>query len=90
MALPVLTIVMKKTYIRRFRADVQDAMVEILEDASYPARQIDDQASGDDAVALAFTLDATAVQGDELDLAVQKIERLPGVQQAFWTAGGDR
>lgn len=75
---------------REARADVQEAMEDILEAANYPPRQIEDEASGDDAVELAFTLYATAVQSDELDLAVEKLERLPGVQQAFWTSGEDR
>ncbi|CAM4199145.1 MgtC/SapB family protein [Bordetella muralis] len=71
------------------QSEVRGNMVEILEDASYPPRQIDDHPFGADEVEIEFTLYATAVQAQELDDAVQKAEGLPGVRQAFWNASDD-
>ena len=72
---------------RDLQSDVREKLAEILEDASYPARQIDDHPFGDESVEIEFTLYATAVQAEELDRVVQQAEVLPGVQQVFWNAG---
>lgn len=72
---------------REDQSDVREKTADILEDASYPARQIDDHAFGESEVEIEFTLYATAVQSEELDAVVKKAERLPGVRQAFWNAG---
>lgn len=74
---------------REFKSDIQEAMVQILEDASYPARQVDDHPFGADEIEIEFTLYATAVQPEELDAAIGKVERLPGVRQAFWNSGDE-
>jgi putative Mg2+ transporter-C (MgtC) family protein len=74
---------------REFQSDVREKMTEILEDASYPARQIDDHPFGEDEVEIEFTLYATAVQAEELDEVVKQVEVLPGVRQAFWNAGDE-
>lgn len=66
---------------------VRERMAAILEAASYPARQIDDHAFGQDEVEIECTLYATAVQAEELDAVVARAETLAGVRQAFWSAG---
>lgn len=71
------------------QSEVREKMAEVLEDASYPARQIDDHPFGEGEVEIEFTLYATAVQAEELDAVVKKAEVLPGVRQAFWNAGED-
>jgi len=67
-------------------AGVREQLALILEQASYPVRQIDEHPFGHDAVEIEYTLYATAVQNDELDAAVTRAEALPGVRQAFWSA----
>lgn len=72
---------------RESQSEVREKMADLLEDASYPAREIDDHPFGEDEVEIEFTLYATAVQAEELDAAVKQAELLPGVRQAFWNAG---
>jgi len=67
-------------------ADVREQLAIILENASYPVREIDEHPFGRGTVEIEYTLYATAVQSDELDAAVAEAESLPGVQQAFWSA----
>lgn len=74
---------------RDVRSDVHEQMVALLEQAAYPARQVEDEDFGDDSVRIEFTLFATAVQGEELDQAVALAEALAGVKQAFWTVGDE-
>lgn len=71
---------------REQQSDVREKVLEILEQASYPARQVDDHPFGEDEVEIEITLYATAIQPDELDAAVKAAEGLPGVRQAFWNA----
>ncbi|ACM34939.1 MgtC/SapB family protein [[Acidovorax] ebreus] len=74
---------------REFQSDVREKVAEILDESSYPARQIDDHPFGEGEVEIEFTLYATAVQVDELNEAVKMAEALPGVRQAFWNAGDE-
>lgn len=74
---------------RDTRSDLHDAMMDLLQQATYPARQVEDADFGDDLVRIEFTLFATAVQAEELDQAVVQAEALPGVKQAFWTVGDE-
>ncbi|WP_337171159.1 MgtC/SapB family protein [Gemmatimonas aurantiaca] len=71
------------------QSDIREKVAEILEDASYPARQIDDHPFGDESVEIEFTLYATAVQAEELDLVMKQAEDIPGVQQIFWNASDE-
>lgn len=71
------------------QSDIREKVAEILEDASYPARQIDDHPFGDESVEIEFTLYATAVQAEELDLVMKQAEDIPGVQQVFWNASDE-
>ncbi|MBN8791419.1 MAG: MgtC/SapB family protein [Stenotrophomonas nitritireducens] len=72
---------------REAQSDVREQMAELLEEASYPPRQIEDHPFGGGEVEIEFTLYATAVQAGELDAVVERAEALPGVRQAFWNAG---
>lgn len=74
---------------RDIQSDIREQMVEMLEAASYPSRQVEDHPFGEDGVEIEFTLYATAVQADELNRVVEQAEALPGVQQAFWHAGDE-
>ncbi len=74
---------------REFQSDVREKVAEILDESSYPARQIDDHPFGEGEVEIEFTLYATAVQVNELNEAVKMAEALPGVRQAFWNAGDE-
>ena len=74
---------------RELQSDVREEVAEILDESSYPARQIDDHPFGEGEVEIEFTLYATAVQVDELNEAVKMAEALPGVRQAFWNAGDE-
>lgn len=74
---------------RDLQSEVREKMVEILEGASYPARQIEDHPFGRDGVEIEFTLYATAVQAEELNFVVTQVEALPGVQHVFWNAGDE-
>lgn len=56
-----------------------------LEQAQYPARDIDARAFGDDAVEIEAVLTATGVDGDELDALVARLLASPYVTQAFWS-----
>lgn len=71
---------------REQQSDVREKVLEILEQASYPARQVDDHAFGEDEVEIEITLYATAIQAQQLDAVVDHAEDLPGVRQAFWNA----
>jgi len=74
---------------RDIQSDIHEQMVEMLNEASYPTRQVEDHAFGHDALEIEFTLYATAVQAEDLDAVIKKAEALPGVQQAFWHAGDE-
>jgi len=68
-------------------AEVREQLADLLEEASYPARQIDEAPFGEHEVQIQFTLYATAAQADELDAVLTQAERVAGVRQAFWHAG---
>lgn len=71
---------------RDVQAAAQDRLVELLETASYPVRDVDQHAFGQADTEIEATLYATAVDADELDRVVTQLERHPGVLQAFWNA----
>jgi len=74
---------------RGYGAQVREQMVELLDTALYPVRELDEQAFGSQAMEISATLYATAVQSEELEAVVEKIEALEGVQQAFWYAAAE-
>lgn len=74
---------------REQQSDVREQLLEILEQANYPARQVDDHPFGEEDVEIEVTLYATAVQPEELDGVMKQAEDLPGVRQAFWNASDE-
>ncbi|PVZ15758.1 MULTISPECIES: MgtC/SapB family protein [unclassified Pseudomonas] len=74
---------------RQHHGAVREQVSAHLEQASYPARQIDDEPFGQHDVELAFTLYATAVQSEELDTLSRRLQVLDGVRQAFWSAADE-
>lgn len=75
--------------LRDMQSEIREQMVEMLEDATYPPRQVESYPFGEDCVEIELTLYATAVQAEELNQVVHQAENLPGVQQAFWHAGDE-
>jgi len=68
------------------QAQVREKLVEQLESASYPARDINQHAFGTHDIEIEATLYATAVNGDELDRVMADLEATTGVVQAFWSS----
>lgn len=58
--------------------------MDILEAATYPARDIDVRSLGENTLELAAALYATAGTADDLDRMVGQLRRLEGVEQAYW------
>ncbi|MBH1963667.1 MAG: MgtC/SapB family protein [Comamonadaceae bacterium] len=56
-----------------------------LEQARYPARDLDAHAFGDDSVEIEAVLSATGVDGEALDAMVARLVANPYVTQAFWS-----
>ncbi|WLA04900.1 MgtC/SapB family protein [Xanthomonas translucens] len=74
---------------RGVHGEVRERLIELLEAAHYPAREVDQHPFGQHDVEIAATLYATAVRAEELDTVIQHLEGEPGVQQAFWNAGAE-
>jgi len=64
---------------------VMAQLEEELERSSYPTRDLDIHAFGQEEVEIKATLVATSVDGDELDALVKRLAALPAVRQAFWS-----
>ena len=69
------------------QADVREGMQELLEAANYPVRAVEKHEIPPHNTEIEAELFATAVHAEELDQVVTQIETLPGVLQAFWSAG---
>lgn len=69
---------------RDVQAEVLEKLVEVLEAANYPVRDIDQHAFGQTDAEIQATLYATAVDSSELDKVAGEMEALYGVKQAFW------
>lgn len=65
------------------RDELRDILVERLEAANYPIRDIE-ELEREDQVELVATLAATSVKADELDMATEALEKIPGVAHATW------
>jgi len=74
---------------RAAQADVRERLLDMLEAASYPVRQIDEHPFGNHEVEISLTLYATAVQVDEMDAIIAQAETLPGLRLVFWNAGDE-
>ncbi len=71
---------------QEMRDDVRDLLVEKLEAATYPIREITSLDRGEDEVELIATLAATSVDAPELDAVTAALEVAPGVVYATWTS----
>lgn len=74
---------------RDSQAEVREKLVELLEAANYPVRDLDQHPFGQTDAEIQATLYATAVEPDELDRVMVSLEAQAGVQQAFWNASAD-
>ena len=78
------------TYEVRIIADTEalpalrERLVEVLEAAHYPVGVIDQDEHGEEQMELVATLVSTAVDPTELEAAVAKLARHPGVSHATW------
>jgi len=68
------------------QSEVRERLTEWLDAANYPVRDIDHHAFGQGDTEIAATLYATAVDGEELDHIMTRLEAEEGVLQAFWNA----
>jgi len=68
------------------RDDVRDLLVEKLDAATYPVRDIEAVERGEEEVELIATLAATSVDPAELDAVAAALEGKPGVVYATWTS----
>jgi putative Mg2+ transporter-C (MgtC) family protein len=71
---------------RDAQAPVLEQLVAWLEEASYPVRDVEQHPFGRDDAEIEATLYATAVEAEELDRVVNRLEKLEGVRQAYWYA----
>ena len=74
---------------RGVQSEVREHLIELLEAANYPVRDVDQHAFGQADAEIEATLYATAVDADELDRVIAQLETRSGVQQAFWNASSD-
>jgi putative Mg2+ transporter-C (MgtC) family protein len=68
------------------RDRVRDELVERLEEANHPIRELEVVERSEDEVELVATLAATSVEPNELDAVAQDLEKLEGVSHATWTS----
>lgn len=71
------------------RPQVMDRLIALLEEASYPVRDVDQHAFGPTDTEVEATLYATAVEPDELDRVVAAMAQVDGVHQVFWNASAE-
>lgn len=71
---------------QEFRDDIRDLLVEKLDAAAYPIREISVLGRAEDEVELIATLAATSVDAAELDAVTAALEGAPGVAHATWTS----
>lgn len=74
---------------RTGQPEVREKLLELLEAANYPVRDVDQHPFGQMEAEIEATLYATAVQAEELDRVMTQLELLDGVRQAFWSSGAD-
>lgn len=74
---------------REAQAEVGESLAQLLEAASYPARDVSRHPFGQTDTEIEATLYATSVNGDELDAVIARIESQPAVVQAFWHSSTD-
>ena len=68
------------------RDRVRDELVDKLEAAKYPIRDIEVDERAEDEVELVAVLTSNSAEPQELDAVTQELEKLPGVSYATWTS----
>jgi putative Mg2+ transporter-C (MgtC) family protein len=68
------------------RDALRDLMIERLEAADYPVREIEELERGDSEVELIAVLTPTSADPNELDAVAADLEKIVGVEHASWTA----
>ncbi|WP_018267339.1 MgtC/SapB family protein [Methylosinus sp. LW4] len=68
------------------RDALRDLMVERLEAADYPVREIEELERGEGEVELVAILTSTSIDPKELDVVAAELEKVAGVEHASWTA----
>ena len=74
---------------REVQAAVLEKLVEVLEKANYPIRDVDQHAFGQSDAEIQAILYATSVDSDELDQVANQMEALGGVLQVFWNSSAE-
>ena len=74
---------------REVQAAVLEKLVDVLEKANYPIRDVDRHAFGRSDAEIQATLYATSVDSTELDLVASQMEALNGVMQVFWNSSAE-
>ena len=73
------------TVVETKRNSIRDVLVEKLEAANYPVRDVE-EVDRDDEIELVATLSATSVKADELDVVTSQLAALAGVLHATWSS----
>jgi putative Mg2+ transporter-C (MgtC) family protein len=68
------------------RDALRDLVIERLEAADYPVRELEELERGEDQVELVAVLAATSVEPRELDAVSAELEKISGVEHASWTS----
>ncbi|MGO8738101.1 MgtC/SapB family protein [Rhodoblastus sp.] len=68
---------------------VRDRVVEVLEEADYPVRDVEVVERSDEVSEVIATLVSTAVEPAELDAAAEKIAQSPHVSHASWSSNAE-
>lgn len=71
---------------RERQAEVVARLLDLLEEAHYPARSVEQQPFGDDDVEVEAVLYATSVDPVELDQVMTTLLAAEGVLQSFWNS----
>ncbi len=79
------TFEVRVTVVEAKRDAIRDLLVEKLEAANYPVRDVD-ELDRDDEVELVATLSATSVEAEELDAVTAQLEALEGVLHSTWSS----
>jgi putative Mg2+ transporter-C (MgtC) family protein len=74
---------------RSRQAEVREKMIELLELAKYPVRDVDQHAFGQGDAEIRAILYATSVEAQELDTVTSQLEVEAGVLQAFWNTSSE-
>ncbi len=69
--------------------EVRDRVIEALEEASYPVRDVEVVERSDEVTEVIATLVSTAVEPAELDAAAEKIAKSPHVSHASWSSNAE-